>query len=117
MALIQFDDYDPVEILSTPGVSTHLSRTPIDEMLLTDFFGGVAAVEVPEPQGSTPAIVPTQDGWEAIQVADEPAAPKSLRPVHALPCGLGDEAPTPLLSYLLGTAVLLCGSAWAYLQC
>ena len=41
-----FNTYDPARIYSHPGVSTELSSTPTDEILITDFFGGVAGVEV-----------------------------------------------------------------------
>ena len=44
--MAQFDDYDPVKMLSNPGISTELSDTLPRDILVTDFFGGVAGVEV-----------------------------------------------------------------------
>ncbi|ORX39020.1 peptidase C13 family-domain-containing protein [Kockovaella imperatae] len=44
-----FDDYDPVKMLSNPGISTELSDVPPAEILVTDFFGGVASVEMTVP--------------------------------------------------------------------
>ncbi|OCF54449.1 phosphatidylinositol glycan, class K [Kwoniella mangroviensis CBS 10435] len=41
-----FGIYDPVKIQSHPGISTSLSSVPPEEILVTDFFGAVARVEV-----------------------------------------------------------------------
>jgi phosphatidylinositol glycan class K len=41
-----FSTYDPAKIKSHPGISTELSRAQPSELLVTDFFGGVASVEV-----------------------------------------------------------------------
>lgn len=41
-----FNAYDPVKMKSHPGIDTHLSKRPVNETLLTDFFGAVARVEV-----------------------------------------------------------------------
>jgi glycosylphosphatidylinositol transamidase (GPIT) subunit GPI8 len=41
-----FDSYDPIAIHSTPGVRTDLFRRPLDSVRITDFFGGVAQVEL-----------------------------------------------------------------------
>lgn len=59
-----FDSYDADAIYSHPGISTHLSRTPPSELLLTDFFGGVAGVEVEEEEEESGNAVPASaDGW------------------------------------------------------
>jgi phosphatidylinositol glycan class K len=41
-----FDSYDPAAIHSTPGVRTDLFHRPLDNVRITDFFGGVAQVEL-----------------------------------------------------------------------
>ncbi|KAK0473713.1 peptidase C13 family-domain-containing protein, partial [Armillaria novae-zelandiae] len=41
-----FDSYDVKTILSHPGVRDDLFHRPLNEILITDFFGGVANVEV-----------------------------------------------------------------------
>jgi GPI-anchor transamidase subunit K len=42
----QFDKYDPEIIRSHPGVRLDLFHRPLEQTLLTDFFGGVAHAEV-----------------------------------------------------------------------
>lgn len=42
----QFETFDPALIHSNPGVRTDLFPHPLDQVLLTDFFGGVASVDV-----------------------------------------------------------------------
>ncbi|ODN74732.1 hypothetical protein L202_07061 [Cryptococcus amylolentus CBS 6039] len=44
-----FDTYDPARIFSHPGISTELSTSPPEDILITDFFGAVARVEVLPP--------------------------------------------------------------------
>ncbi|GMK59324.1 hypothetical protein CspeluHIS016_0703390 [Cutaneotrichosporon spelunceum] len=56
-----FDAYDPVVIRSNAGVSTHLSPKSPREILLTDFFGGVARVEV--SSRSSPDSEASARGW------------------------------------------------------
>lgn len=41
-----FDSYDPAAIHSTPGVRTDLFHRSLDSVRITDFFGGVAQVEL-----------------------------------------------------------------------
>jgi len=65
-----FAMYDPVRIRSNPGVRSDLFQRPVSSALVTDFFGGVAGVEVIDsdpfgedrfPQGaseSAPAFAP-----------------------------------------------------------
>lgn len=42
--------YDPVRIRSHPGVRSDLFSRPLSNALVTDFFGGVADVDVVESQ-------------------------------------------------------------------
>lgn len=50
-----FDSYDPSAIHSTPGVRTDLYHRQLDSVRITDFFGGVAQVELTHTAG--PAAV------------------------------------------------------------
>ncbi|KAJ7471329.1 peptidase C13 family-domain-containing protein [Mycena galericulata] len=61
-----FDMYDPAKILSDPGVRTDLFRRPLNEVRITDFFGGVAQVEVLE--APAPGVA-TQWDEESVQYA------------------------------------------------
>jgi phosphatidylinositol glycan class K len=45
----QFDTYDPQKIHSYPGVGSRLFGRPLNETLITDFFGGVAHADVLSP--------------------------------------------------------------------
>jgi len=53
-----FDKYDPVVIRSQPGVRSDLFHRPLEQTLITDFFGGVAHAEVitDSPTGHHPRI-------------------------------------------------------------
>ncbi|EPS94058.1 hypothetical protein FOMPIDRAFT_1170048 [Fomitopsis schrenkii] len=44
-----FDTFDPKKLDSHPGVRSDLFRRPLDKTLVTDFFGGVAQVEIIPP--------------------------------------------------------------------
>ncbi|KAF5356891.1 hypothetical protein D9756_006422 [Leucocoprinus leucothites] len=44
-----FNTYNPDKINSHPGVRSDLFRRPLDQALITDFFGGVAQAEVIPP--------------------------------------------------------------------
>lgn len=82
MLTLQFDSYDPVQILSNAGVSTSLSKTPPAEILLTDFLGGVSRVEVSDTKISVDG-----DGWVASGSAKGEMAPPPLnefRPVSGV---------------------------------
>jgi len=64
-----FNSYDVKKINSHPGVRSDLFHRPLDSALITDFFGGVAQVEVtpPLPESAStphhPAPAPiSQDG-------------------------------------------------------
>ncbi|KAG6852661.1 hypothetical protein C0991_010115 [Blastosporella zonata] len=52
MADLKFGSYDVGKINSHPGVRSDLFRRALDQTLITDFFGGVAQVEVSPPSPS-----------------------------------------------------------------
>lgn len=65
----QFNSFDFKKINSHAGVRSDLFKRPLENALITDFFGGVAQVEVTPPQQgsalppsnpSTPASKPDQ---------------------------------------------------------
>jgi phosphatidylinositol glycan class K len=49
----QFDTYDPHKIHSHPGVGSRLFGRRLNETLITDFFGGVAHVDVLSPSAES----------------------------------------------------------------
>ncbi|OWT38897.1 phosphatidylinositol glycan, class K [Cryptococcus neoformans] len=62
-----FNTYDPAKILSHPGISTSLSSVPPEQILITDFFGAVARVEVSPQSAELPLesrLLASKDGWE-----------------------------------------------------
>ncbi|WVO22754.1 uncharacterized protein IAS62_004090 [Cryptococcus decagattii] len=62
-----FSTYDPAKILSHPGISTSLSNVPPEQILITDFFGAVARVEVSPQSAELPLesrLIASKDGWE-----------------------------------------------------
>ncbi|KAJ7448050.1 peptidase C13 family-domain-containing protein [Mycena latifolia] len=65
-----FDTYDPVKILSDPGVRADLFKRPLDDVRLTDFFGGVARVEIGAqlllPAFLSPSPSPEHDSETAL---------------------------------------------------
>ncbi|KAF5310600.1 hypothetical protein D9619_008248 [Psilocybe cf. subviscida] len=76
-----FNSIDPVKIKSHPGVRSDLFKRPLDKTRITDFFGGVAHVEVMTPlQGAQAAVVSVaeDDG------ANETGATGSKQPVAVL---------------------------------
>jgi phosphatidylinositol glycan class K len=69
--------------MSNPGVSTELSRTPASEILLTDFFGGIAGVEVTDTETLSDSAAEADWTTEAAAAkADE--ATRAAKPVRAL---------------------------------
>lgn len=50
----EFNTYDPARIKSHPGVSTELSPVSPANTLVTDFFGGVASVEIQGSEAKLP---------------------------------------------------------------
>ncbi|WVQ81175.1 hypothetical protein IAT38_003297 [Cryptococcus sp. DSM 104549] len=63
-----FNTYDPAKIYSHPGISTSLSTVPPEDILITDFFGAVARVEVMQSGAELPlaSVGATSSGWEAL---------------------------------------------------
>ncbi|KAE8543406.1 hypothetical protein D1P53_000115 [Cryptococcus gattii VGV] len=62
-----FSTYDPAKILSHPGISTSLSSVSPEQILITDFFGAVARVEVSPQSAELPLesqLIASKDGWE-----------------------------------------------------
>ncbi|KAH9042664.1 peptidase C13 family-domain-containing protein [Lactarius pseudohatsudake] len=74
-----FDNYDPVAIRSHPGVRSDLFHRPLEQTLITDFFGGVAHAEVITDR-PTERYPHTQDSSDT---AIDPME-KDSRPVHEL---------------------------------
>jgi phosphatidylinositol glycan class K len=62
---VQFDVYNPVLINSHPGISHELSKAKPDEILVTDFFGGVANVEVTPVENTLSPFGRNPIKWEA----------------------------------------------------
>ncbi|KIS00107.1 phosphatidylinositol glycan, class K [Cryptococcus deuterogattii 2001/935-1] len=66
-----FSTYDPAKILSHPGISTSLSNVPPEQILITDFFGAVARVEVSPQSAELPLesrLIASKDGWETTNL-------------------------------------------------
>ncbi|WVF65668.1 hypothetical protein IAT40_000399 [Kwoniella sp. CBS 6097] len=62
-----FNTYDPVRIQSHPGISTSLSSVEPENILVTDFFGAVASVEVLPSSAELPALAagPEASAWRS----------------------------------------------------
>ncbi|WVO18283.1 hypothetical protein L204_105995 [Cryptococcus depauperatus] len=60
-----FNTYDPAKIYSHPGISTSLSSVPPQDILITDFFGAVASVDVLPKDAELPLEleVSARKGW------------------------------------------------------
>jgi len=76
----QFAYYDRDKIRSDPGVRADLFTRVLDSVRLTDFFGGVAQVEV----GSAREFA-KQEWDEDLAVAEEESRPKASRPKASSP--------------------------------
>ena len=63
----QFGAYDPGRIHSHPGISTELSNVSPEDILVTDFFGGVASVEVLGKDGMLPVLGRKVGRWEGVR--------------------------------------------------
>ncbi|ELU41939.1 ER membrane glycoprotein subunit of the glycosylphosphatidylinositol transamidase complex [Rhizoctonia solani AG-1 IA] len=62
LTLVSFANYDPVRIKSHAGVRSDLFNRPLSATKVTDFFGGVAQIEVlDEPIPSLPAFCSAQE--------------------------------------------------------
>lgn len=64
--------YDPVRIRSHPGVRSDLFQRPVSSALVTDFFGGVADVDVVESH--------LFDDLHSTQDVRDPVSPPSPQP-------------------------------------
>lgn len=62
----QFNSFDFKKINSHAGVRSDLFKRPLESALITDFFGGVAQVEVTPPQQGT-ALPPSNPSTPASQ--------------------------------------------------
>ncbi|KAG6844739.1 hypothetical protein H0H87_004071 [Tephrocybe sp. NHM501043] len=76
-----FGSYDVGKINSHPGVRSDLFKRPLDQALITDFFGGVSQVEVsppvsPQPQTHQPQSPPPQ--------TERPTPPQEERHTEAV---------------------------------
>jgi phosphatidylinositol glycan class K len=118
---LQFNTYDPARIKSHPGVSTELSPVSPQDTLVTDFFGGVANVEI---QGSEAKLTLRSAPSEWVQ-AKRPRAnirtishsgsAKKKKKGHSRPLeqdeGKGWHRPlergTTVVSGMVGSAALL----------
>jgi glycosylphosphatidylinositol transamidase (GPIT) subunit GPI8 len=56
LGFAQFDIYDPEKIKSHPGIRTDLFPHDLSQTLVTDFFGGVAQVEMPSHSASNDSV-------------------------------------------------------------
>ncbi|KAN0064174.1 glycosylphosphatidylinositol anchor biosynthesis [Thecaphora frezii] len=55
-----FDNYNPDIIHSNPGVRADLFPLPLDQVKVTDFFGGVAQVQLTKPRVSPSRLTPSR---------------------------------------------------------
>ena len=72
---MQFTMYDPIRIRSHPGVRSDLFQRPVGSALVTDFFGGVADVDVIESH--------LYQDLEASWDKQEPESPPRLNNVRS----------------------------------
>ncbi|KAG8902100.1 hypothetical protein FRC01_009659, partial [Tulasnella sp. 417] len=81
---LQFATYSYEKIRSHAGVRSDLFNRPLDQTLITDFFGGVAQVEVLYEQDGEP-----QSSGEAASIQEVPAPSLPTQP----PAVLASERP------------------------
>lgn len=112
---------------SHPGIETSLSPTPPEEILITDFFGGVANVEV------LPAFAELEDREMPLEasaqplggsaVSDEPPIdkrPETLKKHEWLGRGLASESSTrmpwlqDIAAWLFPLGLAIYASSWAF---
>ena len=107
-------------MLSNPGISTELSDTKPKDVLVTDFFGGVANVEVMEQSQSLDIDAIDAKNWKwsvkTRQSRPGQTAPPQLRPSAPVNRGrrredrmMMDYGDTGLLES--GLALLVCAGA------
>lgn len=112
-----FDTYDYDKIHSTAGVSSHLSTTPPSEILITDFFGGVAGVEVEQPSTAPEGDVAIGAGWESSEGAfhrqDSARTFRKIATTETAGLPFTPTSSTPIRG-ILGAAVLVGAAALAF---
>ncbi|ORY24787.1 peptidase C13 family-domain-containing protein [Naematelia encephala] len=62
-----FNTYDPARIHSHPGISTELSSVAPEEILVTDFFGGVASIEIMSRDKELPIFARGLTSWKEVR--------------------------------------------------
>ena len=68
----QFDSIDVTKISSHHGVRSDLFKRPLDKTRITDFFGGVAQVEVvDQPADSIPTALVMEDSPPLIEIPEQ----------------------------------------------
>ncbi|KAH9478775.1 glycosylphosphatidylinositol anchor biosynthesis [Psilocybe cubensis] len=78
-----FDSFDVTKINSHPGVRSDLFNRPLEHTRITDFFGGVAQVEVMSPHDVAP-LISVNETQGTVQDSPKPAASASPRPQSQL---------------------------------
>ncbi|KAF9921999.1 glycosylphosphatidylinositol anchor biosynthesis [Linnemannia zychae] len=123
-----FDTYNPKLLESTPGVRDDLFNRPLNEVLLTDFFGNVQNVELTEPKDVNDSLTeadPALEDSEPVFIEDsqtkETPSPKQAKlwngeQSHTFEIGNPDQSQTwrfiafAVLSVIMGGA-LVAGSS------
>ncbi|KAJ7435055.1 Metalloenzyme, LuxS/M16 peptidase-like protein [Mycena galericulata] len=103
---VAFDTYDPDKIGSDPGVRADLFRRPLDEVRITDCFGGVAQVEVLE--APVPGAAAQWDEEKTHRERARPAArtaPRKGKPETAMARG-GPRTRNPFPSLPAGAPMV-----------
>ncbi|KAI8910292.1 peptidase C13 family-domain-containing protein [Gorgonomyces haynaldii] len=77
-----FNSYNPVEIHSTPGIRQDLFRRPLEQTLVTDFFGGVSSVELTTQPHKIVAQKPQELKTEPIKSKQKPFLKKRIERVE-----------------------------------
>ncbi|KAF8333304.1 peptidase C13 family-domain-containing protein [Amanita rubescens] len=115
-----FDSYDVNKIGSHPGVRDDLFKRPLDQTLITDFFGGVAQAEVVTEDGirSLPDPFPIDDsqGESEVTPRRQINSPPSVArtALHSPLSGLGHDRwrDTRAWAALLFFAMLIGWASW-----
>ena len=75
----QFDSIDVTKISSHHGVRSDLFKRPLDKTRITDFFGGVAQVEVvDQPADSIPTALVMEDSPPLIEIPEQQKPPINI---------------------------------------
>ncbi|SCV73278.1 BQ2448_7204 [Microbotryum intermedium] len=104
LRLPQFDTFSFDKFESNAGIRTDLYPRPVDQVLLTDFFGGVAQVEV-----STEEEV--DSSADDDDILDDSTPNEDPDPTYSLPQRPTPTSPDHLSSSLLHTAYAYKGEA------